>query len=65
MFEVPSDLVYDHNTLKAKHKLNLILRAKSIAAKSLFIGDLVDVFLKLSRQKRECRLVQRKLLQLI
>lgn len=52
MLQVPKEKIDAHNVLKAKRKLNLILRAKSVNNPSISIGDLVDVFIKLSHQKR-------------
>ena len=38
--------------LKAKRKLNLILKSKAVKLPPISVGDLVDVYVKLSHQKR-------------
>ena len=52
MLQVPPDLIEAHNVLKAKRKLNLILKSKAVKLPPISVGDLVDVYVKLSHQKR-------------
>ena len=51
MLEAPREIIEAHNVLKAKRKLNLILSSKALKTPSISVGDLVDVFVKLSHQK--------------
>lgn len=51
LLSVPTELIEAHNVLKAKRKLNLILRSKAIELPSVSVGDLVDIFVKLNHQK--------------
>lgn len=52
MLHVPEELVNAQNLLKSKRKLCLILRSKAITLNFITIGDLADVYMKHSHQKR-------------
>ena len=49
---IPQDILKARDTLLAKRKLNLILRSESIEDPLVKIGDLVQVFTKLQKEKR-------------
>ena len=49
---VPKDLVIARETLMTNRKLKLILKIKSTTVAPARIGDLVQVFIKLQREKR-------------
>ena len=51
MLEVFPQIIGAHNVPKAKRKLNLFLRSKAVKTLSISVGDLVNVFVKLSHQK--------------
>ena len=62
MLKVPPELIDAHKVLKAKRKLNLILRSKAVKLPSISVGDLVDVYVKLIHQKRGNWIGPKKLL---
>ena len=43
MLEVPREIFEARNVLKAKRKLNLILRYKAVKIPSIYAGNIVDV----------------------
>ena len=49
---VPDELYRAHETLIAKRKLNLILRSKPSMSTPIKVGDMVEVFIKLQKEKR-------------
>ena len=49
---IPPDLIRAREVLKAKRKLNLILKSKSTEEIPVKVGDIVQVYIKLQNEKR-------------
>lgn len=49
---LPADVRYAHEELKAKRKLNLILRSHKSSTQPIKTGDMVQVFIKNTYEKR-------------
>lgn len=49
---ISNDLIDAHDTIKAKRKLNLILRSNALTEPQVGVGDLVEVFIKRQHEKR-------------
>ena len=63
MLEAPRETIEAHSVRMPKRKLDLILRSKAVSTPFISFGDLVDVFVKLSHQKRGGWIGPNKILQ--
>ena len=52
MLDVPREIYPSHHVLKAKRMLNIVLRFEAVKTPYIGVGELVDIFLKPSPQKR-------------
>ena len=52
LIQLPGEIRVAHDELLAKRKLNLIVRSNAVRDKPLSVGDMVNIHVKLNRQKR-------------